>query len=402
MEHSYFIDRISAYHDRDLPPYELEVVREHLESCEECRRLLTQYEQLDAMVERKSRLDESDYWEESAAKIEQALNPTAPKVTEIKPTRSSGLVWKLAAVAASVAALTFITLNRSEIEESVLDQTAPSKDIPVRIDEETGRTADSTNRLFDEVDSKSEEIQSGDGMVGRKADEVREDAEEAVRGKAQPAAEENLAMKPAVDIGSSIAKSSEKEASASDQVMEADQVRRQEVSADTDIIANLKEKKRNSGSLGGGAVEQPRLSAPEKGTAEKALTPILEAVTQPATTKLKSTSAAFGADDNIAELIALRAQRDSLKAAITEYVAHDIQRKAVADTVAVQERVADSGYNVMLDSLISTVYQIGLVSSDTTEVMESTKYLRNFPWSRTNEQQSRIDKYLSQLQLKLD
>ena len=39
MDHSYFKDRVSAYYDRDLPPYELQALEEHLKECAECRNL---------------------------------------------------------------------------------------------------------------------------------------------------------------------------------------------------------------------------------------------------------------------------------------------------------------------------------------------------------------------------
>ena len=64
MEHSYFKDRISAFIDGELPPYEEQVVREHLSDCEECQKLKADLERLDTLIEEKSGLNDDAYWEE--------------------------------------------------------------------------------------------------------------------------------------------------------------------------------------------------------------------------------------------------------------------------------------------------------------------------------------------------
>ena len=43
MNHSYFKDRISAYHDQELSLYDHQIVLEHLETCQECQKLLEEY-----------------------------------------------------------------------------------------------------------------------------------------------------------------------------------------------------------------------------------------------------------------------------------------------------------------------------------------------------------------------
>jgi hypothetical protein len=126
MDHSYFKDRISAYYDRDLPPYELQAVEEHLKDCAECQALLAEFEKLDRMVAEKSELAEGDYWEQSAQKIERALGfEEKTEVIDVRPKSWRGLGWKIATVAASVAVITFIGLHEGDILQDKT-QTAPS------------------------------------------------------------------------------------------------------------------------------------------------------------------------------------------------------------------------------------------------------------------------------------
>jgi len=120
MDHEYYRDRVSAYHDRDLTPEEYQMMHDHLADCEECRELLARLEKLDALVDANADLGGDDYWEQSARKIEAKLGigeevPEA-KTTDIRP-KNRGLIWKFAAVAASIAALTFIAVHESDISE---------------------------------------------------------------------------------------------------------------------------------------------------------------------------------------------------------------------------------------------------------------------------------------------
>ena len=116
MDHGYFKDRISAYHDRNLKPEEEAVIEEHLKECAECRRMLEDFRKLDALVEEHSGLDGGDYWEKAARRIESRLDgETATGVTEISRPRGWGMAWKLVAVAASVTVLTVVGLHRDEI-----------------------------------------------------------------------------------------------------------------------------------------------------------------------------------------------------------------------------------------------------------------------------------------------
>ena len=130
MEHSYFKDRISAFIDGELPPYEEKVVEEHLAECEECRQIRAELEKIDFLVEKHSGLNGDEYWEKSAQKIESRLNLLDATVEDIKPKESKykGLGWKLVTVAASVAVLTFIGLHEKDIFEDI--DTSPKMQAP--------------------------------------------------------------------------------------------------------------------------------------------------------------------------------------------------------------------------------------------------------------------------------
>ena len=117
MEHSYFKDRISAYHDNELKHEERQAIEDHLAECAECRQLLEQLGKLDAMVEKRSGLKDDEYWEQSARRIEQALGAekATSTVTTVAPSAYKGLWWKVAGIAASVAVIAFIALYETDI-----------------------------------------------------------------------------------------------------------------------------------------------------------------------------------------------------------------------------------------------------------------------------------------------
>ncbi|MDH3938151.1 MAG: zf-HC2 domain-containing protein, partial [candidate division Zixibacteria bacterium] len=108
MNHGYYQDRLSAYFDQALTGEEMQMIKEHLTSCAECRARLDDLARLDSLIEDKAGLGESDYWETAARKIEDRL--TVAEESKVTVVRSGwfGLGWKLAAAAASIAALTFV------------------------------------------------------------------------------------------------------------------------------------------------------------------------------------------------------------------------------------------------------------------------------------------------------
>ena len=132
MHHGYFKDRISAYHDGDLRPEEMELIARHLEGCEECRQLLSQLEKFDALVEKHSGLAGDDYFERSAQKIESLIaGERKPEIVDIKRPSWLGLGWKVAVAAASFAVIGFIGLHQSDIMEELQQEVvAPTEKAP--------------------------------------------------------------------------------------------------------------------------------------------------------------------------------------------------------------------------------------------------------------------------------
>lgn len=103
MDHNYYKDRISAYSDNSLPPYEQMAVQEHIESCAECREALEKILKLSAWIEREANLRGDDYFEKQAQKIEARLGLAQTEITSIRKKSWQGLGWKLTSVAATIA-----------------------------------------------------------------------------------------------------------------------------------------------------------------------------------------------------------------------------------------------------------------------------------------------------------
>ncbi len=133
MDHGYFKDRLSAFIDRELPDYERQAVHEHLEECDECRKIIAHLQQVDSLVEKHSGLDATDYWEKAARQIENRIGveDEAETVTEMPRSGWSGLRWKITAAAASVAILIFIGLHQMDIlDEANQDSTKVQRATP--------------------------------------------------------------------------------------------------------------------------------------------------------------------------------------------------------------------------------------------------------------------------------
>lgn len=183
MDHGYYKDRISGYLDAQLPDYEMEAVRLHLEECTECRGLYEKLVRLDAVVERHSRIDGEDYWEAAALRIEQRIGITEePKITPIAPTRSRGLGWKLAAVAASVAVLAFIGINYTDIMQQgetpapLKEQEIPAAVAPSETPDETSPhpTTAADEELSTMTQREAEAPAEGSGRAGQTERESRQ------------------------------------------------------------------------------------------------------------------------------------------------------------------------------------------------------------------------------------
>lgn len=128
MDESYFKEKLSAYLDKDLSPEEMAMMDQYVREHEEARRILDEYKKLNDLVEKHSGLGESDYWERSARQIEEAIGiePHAG-VTDIQPKSRTGFVWKITAVAASVALLIFIGVHQSDILKRQQEEIQPSE-----------------------------------------------------------------------------------------------------------------------------------------------------------------------------------------------------------------------------------------------------------------------------------
>lgn len=116
VDHQFCQDRLSAYADNELPLSERAQIEAHLQTCADCRRRLSEIRKLSELVGQVSPLPESDYWEQSARKIEDALART-DKVIDLGHERAkrSSLWWKMPAIAASILILGYIGFHESDI-----------------------------------------------------------------------------------------------------------------------------------------------------------------------------------------------------------------------------------------------------------------------------------------------
>jgi hypothetical protein len=116
MDDAWYRDRLSAYADNQLPLDERQAVDEHLARNAESRAILEQIVRFKQFADAHGDLDDTEYFEESARAIEQRLGLIdQPKIAHIARPRYAGLGWKIAAVAASIAVLTFIGLHTDQI-----------------------------------------------------------------------------------------------------------------------------------------------------------------------------------------------------------------------------------------------------------------------------------------------
>ena len=92
MEHEYFKNRISAFLDGELKNEEEQLMAEHLKACLECQKIYQKLESLNQLVDEHAQLDDGDYWEKAAQKIEQAIaGETKTEIIKPKKTQWSGL-----------------------------------------------------------------------------------------------------------------------------------------------------------------------------------------------------------------------------------------------------------------------------------------------------------------------
>jgi hypothetical protein len=186
MDHSFYQERLSAYLDRELPAEEMEAVAQHLAGCADCLGRLEQLKSLDRFTSQHSALDDSDYWEQSAQKIEARIAFETGKVTDIKPARGSlyaGLWWKLPAIAASIVIVGYIGLHESEIvhdgmlippTEQAAPDVRPTDDKSLRIE----ATSEADQPIDREIQAESK-VESGEA-AGAESRESRQDVGPAI------------------------------------------------------------------------------------------------------------------------------------------------------------------------------------------------------------------------------
>lgn len=164
MDESYFKEKLSAYLDKDLSPEEMAMMDEYVREHEEARRILEEYKKLNDLVEKHSGLGESDYWEHSARKIEEAIGLEGDStVTDIRPQKRTGFVWKITAVAASAALLIFIGVHQWEILKRQQDEIVPPEtSTTTKAGHEESDTAIAESTQVFDVES-SVESESGEG-----------------------------------------------------------------------------------------------------------------------------------------------------------------------------------------------------------------------------------------------
>jgi hypothetical protein len=134
VDHQYYQERLSAYADNELPPAERAQFEAHLADCADCRKRLDDLRNLETFVRNESVLDDSDYWEKAAQKIEAAL-PERAEIVDLSRIRKhhSAFWWKAPAIAASILIVGYVGWRQSDfLKDNIMikPDTAPSMQTP--------------------------------------------------------------------------------------------------------------------------------------------------------------------------------------------------------------------------------------------------------------------------------
>lgn len=112
MDHRYFSDRVSAWHDMGLPVMEQELIGQHLEACEECRALLEQIRALDRLAQRHSTFPDGEYWERLATRIDRTIEGVGTEErTGQEPQQRIIPIWRWVGAAASILLVSIVGYN---------------------------------------------------------------------------------------------------------------------------------------------------------------------------------------------------------------------------------------------------------------------------------------------------
>lgn len=140
MDHSYYRDKISAYFDGALEAQERELIRRHLEDCEECQSLLERLTRLKEVIDEKSGLGGDEYFENLAQKIESRIATPREKVVDVSHFRWKSYWWKVSAAAASVLLVGTIGYYQfrddNQLPSKVLKE-SPKTEIPASVNEDS-------------------------------------------------------------------------------------------------------------------------------------------------------------------------------------------------------------------------------------------------------------------------
>jgi hypothetical protein len=134
VDHQYYQERLSAYADNELSPAERMQLEDHLADCADCRKRLDDLRNLEAFVRNESALNDSEYWEKEAQKIEAAL-PERAEIVDLGRIRKhhSAFWWKAPAIAASILIVGYIGWRQSDfLKDHILvkPDAAPSMQTP--------------------------------------------------------------------------------------------------------------------------------------------------------------------------------------------------------------------------------------------------------------------------------
>ncbi|MBU0982792.1 MAG: zf-HC2 domain-containing protein, partial [candidate division Zixibacteria bacterium] len=397
MNHSYFKDRLSGYLDRELKPEEEFVVREHLEGCAECRAELDHLKKIDGLVAEHSGLDDGEYWERAAQKIERRLGIAPADVTDItkeKTSQSSGLWWKLTAVAASVVFLTVIGIHQSEIlKDEVIPQRQLQK-IPAPPAQDTsGRQA--TDTATYQRDTEIEITPTGpEGLsVDERTEEFADEAD--VKQPSAEAGKSKVSKSVAEIVQPAIAKPTPIPEPTEDADYRGRTVPRAAEETPAPILSETSETKK----VKGGAVEnilapkeQETLPPPPSRQVSRPKIASPEVIAdQDAVRDIPLTDLGRNEVDSgvVRELASLRALRDSLVTVMA--AASDSLRESAAGEARAAARSAfqtepkrqslvpqqaDDSQKWNAEWLVDTWYRIALLTPDSTERAQGIKYLR--------------------------
>ncbi len=368
MDHSYFKDRISGYYDNNLPPYEQQSVEEHLKTCEECQKMLAQFEKLDKLVEEKSVLSDTEYWEKSAQKIENAIGTNdTDKVIDVSRKSFKGLFWKISAIAASVAALFFITIYQGDITQEAERQLFESPDVKFEKKMDIDSRKIVAEKTEEPVDTEKDESvpQQIDAKPKKEKTVQKIDIDTVVKN---------------YEIGKGVI---EKQPSA---ITKAP--RPMAVQSQIEDIQIEDESK----------IESHPIQL-EKTIAQSELAPVtvkgsVESVQQFFVDELASAD-----KDSKDNLEYLRRQKDSLSEIYTSY-AQTVNRKLKASrskSVSETDTLNDSLKSVVEKSLLEAYYKIGLNSDSELEKLEAIRFFENYISRKESFHNDLAQKYLVEL-----